>query len=549
MAKRVTNFQVKVVADSKQLTREFDSTKAKAKQVKKEIEKPVSLGGRQPISKPTNLKSLTEKIPDGKAIGGFAKGLAGGSTAGIQSLLIGGGATAAIAGLVALGKSIYNFVSGINEQVKEIQQLARQLRSSFRTTLELRQFANVAGASFSDISSSISNLNTVIGQTNLNDPTLLSTFEQLGLSVDQLNNETATQRLQTIFDALNQINDPAQRFALGLRIFGSSFQELDAAFQGTNLQDAIEDVNEFQAQIDPEQLARFNREQARLNFAWEQLWVQIGSDLIPITTSFITWMIRLGRVFRGLQRQQENYIRGIIAAFQSLANADVAGAIANLNGANNNAANILQNINSPVTLNPQPDVNPNNVPVGTANLINDIQDSISNVNREARNFNLDSMQAQIADLRIQANDRPVLEGLIKELERSQQVVRNLELNYRNLTNYQRFLITDLPRLQSAVRGLGRESQIGYAREIVSRFRQFESELGLDRISSFFEEGSQQTANAILASQRERQREDRDPQELILRVQEAQLRIEEQMLRNDERLITAVQAIPQLQAGE
>lgn len=149
---------------------------------------------------------------------GFAKGAA----------VLGGAITAV--GVAAVGVGLKNVMS----LGDELDKMRQRTGISVEALSELRHAAGQSGAALTDIQKGVVRMNKSI--TDANDGLVSSAelFDNLGLSVKDLNAMNPEQRFMAVSRAIDAVQDPARKSALAMEVFGRS---------GVNLLPMIEDLD------------------------------------------------------------------------------------------------------------------------------------------------------------------------------------------------------------------------------------------------------------------------------------------------------------------
>jgi hypothetical protein len=159
----------------------------------------------------------------------ISKGLGGGATAGIRK------ATAAVAGLNALFKGA--LVAGIGLGIKKAADLGGALSDvSAQTGIAagnvavLRRAFEDAGVGADAVGATINKLQKAIAGANAGSEKSQAVFAKLGVDLAELSKMTPDQQFAAIGAAINKIEDPAQRAAVAMELFGKSGGKLLAVF-------------------------------------------------------------------------------------------------------------------------------------------------------------------------------------------------------------------------------------------------------------------------------------------------------------------------------
>jgi len=159
----------------------------------------------------------------------ISKGLGGGATAGIRK------ATAAVAGLNALFKGA--LVAGIGLGIKKAADLGGALSDvSAQTGIAagnvavLRRAFEDAGVGADAVGATINKLQKAIAGASAGSEKSQAVFAKLGVDLAELSKMTPDQQFAAIGAAINKIEDPAQRAAVAMELFGRSGGKLLTVF-------------------------------------------------------------------------------------------------------------------------------------------------------------------------------------------------------------------------------------------------------------------------------------------------------------------------------
>jgi hypothetical protein len=166
-------------------------------------------------------------------IGASVAGLVNPFTVGLAAVAaFGAGATAAARGLLDL-----------EDRVEGLGNLADQLGVSFEFIQVLEESANRSGVSIETLASSMTRLQKTLAGADEESKSAQKALDRLGVSVDELNGLSQQDQIRLIGDRLQAIEDPAQRTAAAVALFGKSGAALLPFFK--NLGPAASDLERF----------------------------------------------------------------------------------------------------------------------------------------------------------------------------------------------------------------------------------------------------------------------------------------------------------------
>jgi hypothetical protein len=181
-----------------------------------------------------------------KVFGGGA-GLSGGLTnigASVAGLV--NPFTVGLAAVAAFGAGASAVASGLldlEDRVEKLGNLADQLGVSFEFIQVLEESANRSGVSIETLASSMTRLQKTLAGADEESKTAQKALDRLGISVEELNGLSQQDQIRLIGDRLQAIEDPAQRTAAAVALFGKSGAALLPFFK--NLGPAASDLERF----------------------------------------------------------------------------------------------------------------------------------------------------------------------------------------------------------------------------------------------------------------------------------------------------------------
>jgi hypothetical protein len=175
--------------------------------------------------------------------GGLTQGLAGigTSVAGLINPFTAG--LAAVAAFGAGASAVANGLLALDERVEQLGNLADQLGVSFEFIQVLEESANRSGVSVDTLAGSMTRLQKTLAGADEESKSAQSALDRLGVSVEDLNGLSQQDQIRLIGDRLGAIQDPAQRTAAAVALFGKSGAALLPFFK--NLGPAASDLERF----------------------------------------------------------------------------------------------------------------------------------------------------------------------------------------------------------------------------------------------------------------------------------------------------------------
>jgi hypothetical protein len=182
----------------------------------------------------------------GKVFGGGA-GLSGGltnigaSVAGLVNPFTVG--LAAVAAFGAGASAVASGLSNLEDRVETLGNLADQLGVSLEFVQVLEEAGNRSGVSIETLASSMTRLQKTLAGADEESASAQKALGRLGVAVEELNGLSQQDQIRLIGDRLQAIEDPAQRTAAAVALFGKSGAGLLPFFK--NLSPAASDLERF----------------------------------------------------------------------------------------------------------------------------------------------------------------------------------------------------------------------------------------------------------------------------------------------------------------
>jgi len=127
-----------------------------------------------------------------------------------------------ISGISSIANTFQAFTSGALNAIDNTRQLAASLGVSYQELRTLQVAADLSGASSEELAKAFTRAQVTISKAAGGGKEATKALSALGLSVDDLATQTSTQQFQAIATAINGIENPAQRAAAAVAIFGKS---------------------------------------------------------------------------------------------------------------------------------------------------------------------------------------------------------------------------------------------------------------------------------------------------------------------------------------
>lgn len=183
-------------------------------------------------------------------------GLAAKQTAGDVRVLTGLQlGTAFVSAVRAVATSFTQFTAGAAASIDSTNKLSRSLNVTFGELQRLQLAADLSGASSEQLANAFTRAQITITRAAQGSPEAVRGLRSLGLAVNELAGLSSTQQFQAIATAIAGIENPAQRAAAAVAIFGRSGAQLLPTFQelAVNLEDADNFFSAFRNQLSGDQ--------------------------------------------------------------------------------------------------------------------------------------------------------------------------------------------------------------------------------------------------------------------------------------------------------
>jgi hypothetical protein len=136
-----------------------------------------------------------------------------------------------VSAIQSVASSFTQFTSGAAAAVDRTRQLAQNLGVSYGELRQLQVAADLSGASTDDLAKAFTRAQVTITNAGRGSKEAVGALGRLGLSVKDLATQTTTQQFSAIAGAINAIQNPAERAAAAVAIFGRSGAELLPTFR------------------------------------------------------------------------------------------------------------------------------------------------------------------------------------------------------------------------------------------------------------------------------------------------------------------------------
>jgi hypothetical protein len=195
-----------------------------------------------------------------------------------------------ISGISSIANTFQAFTSGAMNAIDNTRQLAASLGVSYQELRTLQVAADLSGASSEELAKAFTRAQITISKAAGGSKEATTALSALGLSVDDLATQTSTQQFQTIATAINSIENPAQRAAAAVAIFGKSGAQLLPTFRELpeNLKEAQSLLDGFKSrlgQLDADRVDLVGDGFSKASQAAQELAGKVLSELQPALTA------------------------------------------------------------------------------------------------------------------------------------------------------------------------------------------------------------------------------------------------------------------------
>ena len=195
-----------------------------------------------------------------------------------------------ISGVSAIANTFQQFTSGALNSIDATRQLSQSLGVSFEELRQLQVAADLSGASTESLAQAFTRAQLTISRAAGGSKQAKTALASLGLSVDDLAKQTTTQQFASIANAISQIENPAQRAAAAVAIFGRNGASLLPTFRELpeNLREAQSLLDGFKSrlgQLDADRIDLVGDGFSKASQAVQELAGKVLSELQPSLTA------------------------------------------------------------------------------------------------------------------------------------------------------------------------------------------------------------------------------------------------------------------------
>ena len=204
------------------------------------------------------------------------------------------GITAVASGLMKAAGAAKDLFDGSRQAIDEIGKLSARTGIAVETIQQLQLVATESGSSTDALATAFGRLGAEIGKGAVEGGAdkVNKKFELLGLTYEELAKLSPEQQFYAVADAVEGIQDPAQRLAAVTEVFGQrAGQPLVNALQlgGDKIRELQGEAAELGGTLSQEAVSaveQMNDEIGRVGFAFNNVVNQVTSALAPVVTAF-----------------------------------------------------------------------------------------------------------------------------------------------------------------------------------------------------------------------------------------------------------------------
>lgn len=261
---------------------------------------------------------------------GYAAKRTAGDVALLRNIELG---RAFVSTLQTISSTFTNFTSGAANAVDSTLKLSRALGVSYEELRTLQLAADLSGASSEQLATAFTRAQVTITKAGQGSKESVAALKTLGLSVQDLAKKSATEQFAALGDAIAKIQDPAQRAAAAVAIFGRSGAELLPVFQGLpeSLKQAQGFLDKFKgglSQVDAGRIEQLNDAFTLAGQAVQELAAKLLAKLQPALQSgaeqFVDFVSKFDAT--AAAKNVESAVSDVVKVFSALG--DIAGPLA-----------------------------------------------------------------------------------------------------------------------------------------------------------------------------------------------------------------------------
>jgi hypothetical protein len=213
--------------------------------------------------------------------------------------------------VVGLGTGLAVGIKKIITLGSELDHLSRQTGANVADLLVLRQTFTDNGVSADAVRSSIARLQRGLVEASEGTGDARKALDTLGISLDQVRSLSPVDQFKLLGDAINRLDDPAERAAASMRLFGRAGAELQSAFGSGKIDDAASSLGK-QAELLQKNAASLERAGTLIDRSSNKLrgfFIGIADKVVPVILPLLERLDKLDLASQG-QKFGEGIARG-----------------------------------------------------------------------------------------------------------------------------------------------------------------------------------------------------------------------------------------------
>lgn len=247
---------------------------------------------------------------------------------------IAGGAAAAA--FVAVGTALVALTRSSLDNIDALAKQSRQLGISVSAFQNMALVAEEAGVSTEALTNNLGFMQRALNELNAGTEAQVKAFGSLGLSMQDLRNLSPDEQFAKIAERLNAIQDPAQKTALSMEVFGRSGRAAINMLEGYN--EALANASEFNrtfgitlSQAESDSVEAANDAVGRLSLAFEGLGNRLAVIVAPALEATANGFLDLAAAMFGAEQtglKFFNTVSNYQAVMENFGSVEAAAALA-----------------------------------------------------------------------------------------------------------------------------------------------------------------------------------------------------------------------------
>ncbi|MCS7232468.1 MAG: hypothetical protein RMJ67_10115, partial [Elusimicrobiota bacterium] len=184
--------------------------------------------------------------------------------------------------------AITNFIKASDE----IDKMSKRTGLGVETLQELKYAADITGTSIGDLEIGIKMMQNAITDAANGSKSAIEKFDKLGINFEKIKNLSPEQQFMVVADAISKIQDPTERAAMAVDMFGRSGTQLLPLLEGgaSGIQKLRDEAHIFGKVLDEETISKtvdLKDNIERLQYSFNALWSEISVNMLPIVEDLV----------------------------------------------------------------------------------------------------------------------------------------------------------------------------------------------------------------------------------------------------------------------